>query len=343
MAGSHLRSIWIPEVCGSTAQLVERADIDDEEGKGECMSEIIIHHYPQSPVSEKIRKAMGLKGLSWRSAEQNRFPDRPELFSMTGGYRRLPVMQIGADLYCDTQCIFRELERRFPAPSLFPNGEKGIPFALSRWTDNAMFDLAMRVSFAPVAATLPPELVEDRARLYLGPNGDFRREIADMPHTVTQLRAQLGWLEEALSVGRPFLFGSEPGMGDLLTWFIVWFIRGKNETTDRLLAECPAIAAWSVRMEGLGYGRSDPISAAEALAQARVAQPVPPKTQDAGDPLQFQIGAVIAVSPISDTGEQPITGELAASTRDSVTLRHQADECGEVLLHFPRVGYRMKA
>lgn len=85
------------------------------------MAEMIIHHYPQSPVSEKIRMAMGFKKLSWRSVEQNRFPDRPELFQMTGGYRRLPVLQIGADLYCDTQCIFRELERRAPEPTFFPN------------------------------------------------------------------------------------------------------------------------------------------------------------------------------------------------------------------------------
>jgi glutathione S-transferase len=305
------------------------------------MSEIIIHHYPQSPVSEKIRKAMGLKQLSWRSAEQNRFPDRPELFAMTAGYRRLPVLQIGADLYCDTQCIFRELERRFPAPSLFPNGERGLPFALSRWTDNLMFDLAMRASFAPVAATLPAALVEDRARLYLGPDGDFEREVADMPHTLSQLRTQLGWLDEALSVGRPFLFGTQPGMADLLAWFIVWFIRGKNDMTERLLRECPAVQAWAARMDSLGYGDSRPISPAEALAVARQAEPALPDGEDAGDPLGLRLGTIVAIFPISDTGEKPITGELVASSRGTVTVRHSAQECGRVSLHFPRVGYRM--
>jgi glutathione S-transferase len=305
------------------------------------MGEIIIHHYPQSPVSEKIRKAMGLKKLSWRSAEQNRFPDRPELFTMTGGYRRLPVLQIGADLYCDTQCIFRELERRFPSPSLFPNGESGLPFALSRWTDSTMFDLAMRVSFAPIAATLPSALVEDRARLYLGPDGDFKREIADLPHTVSQLRTQLGWLEEALSGDRPFLFGSQPGMGDLLAWFIVWFIRGKNDTTDRLLRECPAVLEWASRMDGLEYGHAEPISPAEALAHARSVEPAIVNGVDAADPLGLRLGQIIAILPISDTGEKPITGELVASSRYTVTLRHSAPECGTVLVHFPRVGYRM--
>jgi len=307
------------------------------------MSEIIIHHYPQSPVSEKIRKAMGLKQLSWRSAEQNRFPDRPELFAMTAGYRRLPVLQIGADIYCDTQCIFRELERRFPAPSFFPNGERGLPFALSRWTDNLMFDLAMGASFAPAAATLPAALVQDRARLYLGPGGDFEREAADMPHTLAQLRTQLGWLDEALSVGRPFLFGTQPGMADLLAWFIVWFIRGKNDMTERLLRECPAVQAWASRMDSVGYGDSRPISPAEALAEARQAEPAFADGEDAGDPLGLKRGSIVAIFPISDTGEKPITGELVASSRDTVTLRYTARECDTVSLHFPRVGYRMMA
>ena len=53
------------------------------------MTDFILHHYPPSPVSEKVRAGFGLKGLAWRSVEQNRLPDRPELFAMTGGYRRI--------------------------------------------------------------------------------------------------------------------------------------------------------------------------------------------------------------------------------------------------------------
>jgi len=307
------------------------------------MHEIIIHHYPQSPVSEKIRKAMGLKGLSWRSAEQNRFPDRPELFAMTGGYRRLPVMQIGADLYCDTQGIFRELERRFPTPSLFPNGEKGLPFALSRWTDGTMFDLAMRVAFAPLAAGLPAALVEDRARLYLGPQGDFAREVADMPHTLAQLRTQLSWLEEALEAGHAYLFGDRPGMGDLLAWFIVWFLRGKNAMADSLLHEYPTLGAWTARMDELGYGEVSAVTPAQALGIAKAADPDAAVGTDASDPLRLNIGHKVAVGPISDTGEQPIVGVLLATSRNMIAIRHEAPECGAVSLHFPRVGYRITA
>ena len=135
----------------------------------------------------------------------------------------------------------RGLERRAPHPTFFPDGRSGLPFALSRWTDEPMFQLAMRVSFAPLADSLPAALVADRARLYLGPSGDFKKELADLPHTLAQLRVQLGWLDDTLSTGSPFMLGDKAGMADLLAWFIVWFLRGRNAQVDRLLAEFPSL------------------------------------------------------------------------------------------------------
>lgn len=84
------------------------------------MVEIILHHYPASPYSEKIRLAFGLKELAWHSVLIPPMTPRPDLHPMTGGYRRTPVLQIGADIYCDTQLILRTLERLYPEPSLFP-------------------------------------------------------------------------------------------------------------------------------------------------------------------------------------------------------------------------------
>ena len=105
------------------------------------MSEIILHHYPPSPFSEKVRVALGMKKLAWRSVEIPRVPPKPELMPLTGGYRRTPVMQIGADIYCDSQCILRELQRRFPQPTFYPGGADGLPWAVNRWTD-VVFDSA---------------------------------------------------------------------------------------------------------------------------------------------------------------------------------------------------------
>lgn len=305
------------------------------------MPDIILHHYPPSPVSEKIRTAMGLKKLSWHSVEQNRLPDRPELFAMTGGYRRIPVLQIGADIYCDTQCIFRELERRAPEPTLYPNGSNGMPYGISRWIDGPVFELAVRVVFAPVADSLPPALVADRTRLYFGPHGDLAKEARDMPHTLAQLRAQLGWLEERLSTGRHYLLGNEPGMPDLLAWYIVWFVRGRYGEAKTFLAEFPALLAWAERMQAIGHGAFTIMSPQQALAVAKAVEPTTPEQADPLDPQGLKPGMAVSVKPLTDSGEQPVHGRVRAASRDTIAIAREHALCGAVVVHFPRVGYRV--
>ena len=72
----------------------------------------ILHHFEASPFSEKIRVIFGFKRIAWLSVLIPRILPKPDLMPLTGGYRRTPVMQIGADVFCDTQIIVRELEAR---------------------------------------------------------------------------------------------------------------------------------------------------------------------------------------------------------------------------------------
>ncbi len=305
------------------------------------MSDVILHHYPPSPVSEKIRAGFGLKSLAWRSVEQNRLPDRPELFAMTGGYRRIPVMQIGADIYCDTQCILHELEARFPKPSFFPNQGGGMPLALSRWTDGPLFDLAFRVVIAPVAEDLPPAFVADRARLYIGADADMEKERADLPHTLAQLRAQIGWLEKHLETGGPYILGDTPGMPDLSIWFIVWFIRERYAEAAAFLAEFPMLNGWAERMAAIGHGSSTPMTPAEALDIAKHAVSATPQSSDPKDPQGLDVGMKIAISPLGDSGEKAVEGSIRAVSQERVAIVNQNSLCDEVVVHFPRVGYRV--
>ncbi len=305
------------------------------------MAELILHHYPPSPVSEKIRTALGVKNLAWRSVEQNRLPDRPELFAMTGGYRRIPVLQIGADIYCDTQIIFRALEAHAPTPSLFPGGGAGMPFGLSRWTDSELFTSAMKVAFAPAIDALPPALVADRARLYLGPDGDLAREKEDLPHTLAQLRAQIGWLEERLASGRSYILGDAPGMPDLLAWHIIWFVQGRYAEAASFLDEFPNLLAWAERMKGIGHGVSSDMTPAEALQVAKNAEPATPEKGDPRDPQGLAPGMAATVAPLTDSAEKPVAGIIRAVSRDSIALTLNTPECGTVAVHFPRVGYRV--
>ena len=119
---------------------------------------IILHHFDASPFSEKIRAIFGFKGISWQSVRIPRIMPKPDLMPLTGGYRRTPVMQIGADVFCDTQIIIREIERRFPSPTLFPSGHAGVPWALALWTDRTLFQNTVNLVFGTLGQRSPRNL-----------------------------------------------------------------------------------------------------------------------------------------------------------------------------------------
>src|SRR5258708_21845512 len=125
----------------------------------------ILHHFEASPFSEKIRIIFGFKQVAWQSVLIPRVMPKPDLMPLTGGYRRTPVMQIGADIYCDTVIIMRELERRFPAPPLFPDGNPGLPWIVGPWTDRPFFLSPVNLLFDSLGDKAPQEFIADRTRL----------------------------------------------------------------------------------------------------------------------------------------------------------------------------------
>jgi glutathione S-transferase len=102
------------------------------------MSDLILHHYDFSNFAEKVRLALGFKGLAWQSVIIPPIAPKPDLVPLTGGYRRTPVLQAGADLYCDTRLIVRELERRAPAPTLYPPAQSAMADAIAYWAENRL-------------------------------------------------------------------------------------------------------------------------------------------------------------------------------------------------------------
>jgi glutathione S-transferase len=153
------------------------------------MTDIILHHYETSPYSEKVRLGLGLKGLAWGSVEIPVIMPKPDLTALTGGYRKTPVLQIGADIYCDSQLIMRELERRHPTPSFYPAGH-GAADALAWWAEKTTFSPAVSIAFAKRPDALPEGFLEDRAK-FSGRNIDPTAMMAAVPNLLDQLRADL--------------------------------------------------------------------------------------------------------------------------------------------------------
>ena len=301
------------------------------------MSEIILHHYPSSPFAEKVRVCLGIKGLAWRSVEQPVIMPKPALVALTGGYRRIPVMQIGADVWCDTLAMVAELERRAPEPSLFPGGDRGLGQALALWTDRLMFQAAVALIFGGLGDRIPPAFVADRQAMS-GARFDPAALAAGVPHMAGQLRACLAWVEAQLGDGRPFLTGDHPGLADASAYYNLWFLRSAYPPAAALADPFAAVLAWEARVRAIGHGTPSALAPDEAIAVARGATPAARAEIDTADPSGFSAGERVAVAA-DDYGRDPIVGTLVTLTATEVAIRREDAAAGEVVVHFPRVGF----
>ena len=305
------------------------------------MPDLILHHYPQSPVAEKVRVVLGIKNVAWHSVQIPRLPPKPDLMPLTGGYRRTPVLQVGADVYCDSQCIIRELERRCPQPTLYPHGAAGLPWALSRWTDDILFTLVVGVVMSAQAGELPEEFANDRGRLYFGPDFDWQAQKKMLPHTLSQIRAQLSWIDDRLSGDRDFMLGADAGLPDALCYHLVWFFRGRYAGGPAMLAQFPNLVAWEERVAALGHGRPQDLDSKDALDMARAATPQSAGQSDPDDPQGLAPGQMVSVVPDVDGGDPSVEGRIAGVSIDTIAISRSAPEVGDITVHFPRVGYRV--
>jgi len=262
---------------------------------------------------------------------------RPDLMPMTGGYRRTPVMQIGADIYCDSQCILRELERRFPQPSLLPDKDAGLAWAMAMWTDRSLFQNTVTLVFGSLADKVPQEFIADREKLR-GAKFDVAAMTAAIPQMRDQLRAHLQWIELQLGDGRACLGGDKAGLFDVNAYMNVWYVRQNMPNADALLAEFGDIRAWETRMRAIGHGRRSEMSTAAALVIAKDAVPQTAEQADPHDPNGRKPGDRVEVMP-DDYGKIKVSGEIVALSPQHIAIRRHDPLAGEVVVHFPRAGF----
>ena len=307
-------------------------------------SDIILHNYPQSPVAEKVRTVLGIKGLAWHDVEIPRLPPKPLLTPLTGGYRRTPVMQIGADIFCDSQCIIRELDRLYPSTNSSPSANIGLMWCLSRWTDGELFSLAVKIVLGAAGDSLPKEFAKDRGRLYFGEDWaeQLKEANSELPHLVAQLRAPFSWINSNLNDDRPFLLGSEAGVIDAQLYHVVWFIRGRWDGGPAFLSEFTLLERWEKNVRDIGHGTSTVLAAADALAIGLKSETTTVSKVENNDPQGLTIGTKVSIGPDMESGEQHVEGIVRSANADTLSIEHTNDEVGTVCVHFPRTGYRVE-
>jgi len=302
---------------------------------------LILHHYDGSPYAEKIRLMFGLTDAHWYSVLCPVQPPRPSLDPLTGGYRRIPVAQVGADIFCDTALIAGELATRLSCPALDPTQVDARAAALMDNAENKAFFAAigavpplrllgtMLRLFGPIGAV---RFIKDRASLMKGatvraPQGEKAKAVID---------ALLADLEARLEA-QPWIGGDAASVADFATFHPLWLHVSCNR---RPLEAGPRVKDWYQRVGQIGHGHREEITQEKAFEAARTADPRPLPESMADTPVA--IGTPVEVAP-SDYGKEPVSGTLAAATEDRIVLARDTAKFGVLHVHFPRAGYSLTA
>ncbi|MCG8443849.1 MAG: glutathione S-transferase family protein [Caulobacterales bacterium] len=300
------------------------------------MSELILHHHDPSPFAEKIRLVLGIKGAAWSSVQIPMVMPKPDLTALTGGYRKTPVLQIGADIYCDTLLIAQVLDDLLPDPPLFRSGLLA-SLGLQHWSDAAVFPPGAALSLHENAAHIPEAVSRDREDYFTFL--DFARFEEDAPHFRAQLRAHAALIEAQLADGRAFLFGAAPEWADVCAYFNIWMAGGHIPSAARLFADFSHLSAWRARMDAIGHGERAEISEAEALERARAATPAA-KPGAGEDESGARPGDEVSVTAC-DYGKDPVRGVLVSADDRAIVIARSDPRAGEVAVHVPRLGFRV--
>ena len=313
------------------------------------MADIILHHYPSSPFSEKIRLILGWKQLAWKSVVVPATLPKPDVVALTGGYRKTPFLQIGSHIYCDTALICDVLEHLQPEPALYPAAHKGLARVLAQWADERLFWTAMSHNFHPKGAAQvfgggAPEQWGPIAKAFSEDRARMRTAIprTPVPDATAAYRSYLRRLSDMLA-HQPYLLGDAPCLADFAAYHPLWFTRTQASVMADILEATPAVSAWMDRLAAIGHGRMQKCTAAEAIALCATSPDAGAVL--AGEPFQDEHGIPLGcrVSVASDSfGPEPTVGALVAATRLHYTIRRVDERAGVVHVHFPRIGYVLK-
>jgi len=299
-------------------------------------SSLILHHYAISPYSQKIRAMLGYTRLEWQSVITAEAPPRPRLFPLAGGYRKIPVAQIGADIFCDSHIIAREIAAITNRNELLPENLSEEAAALAARAEGELF-FACGITAVSLKLLMKMFKVFSFAgyihfmkdRLALGKNATV--PFVGIKELRRLLMLHLQGLEQQLK--SDFLFGDTPNLADFSVYHGIWLLHVMGE--KKFMRQYPGIIAWVERIGQFGVGKASPLDAGDAMAIARANSPRPIDPQYQTD---ANIGKAVIIAP-TDYATDATPGVLIGSTPHSWILARKDDSVGVIHVHFPKNGF----
>lgn len=223
---------------------------------------ITLYQFEISPYCDKIRRLMNWKRIAYRIVE----------VPVTGAGRirklnpigKLPCIEDGSTVVCDSTEIAYYLEERYPDPPVIPAGarDRALCHVLEDWADESLYFYEMALRFtvpANAAKTLPRLLHADPALVQrLGPllvpralrgvlkrQGVGRKSLAQI---LTDVERHVGAVSDLLAADDGWLIGSRLSLADLAVFTMFTCIRETPEGARLIDAE-PAVGRWLERVD----------------------------------------------------------------------------------------------
>ncbi|MFT4563159.1 MAG: glutathione S-transferase [Gammaproteobacteria bacterium] len=300
----------------------------------------ILHHYDFSNFSEKVRLMLGYKGIAWDSVEIPSHLPKPDYTPLTGGYRRTPSLQIGADIYCDTRLIAEHIESACPNPSFYAGSPRMKIFARSigDWAESRMLWPTALYITGMNADRFSKEFHSDRASLHGKPVPNVAQVKASAVKYLAQMRSELHAIEDLFVDDSLYVLGDELSLADISLYQIPWFLN-TIEPGHSFLDQMPRTREWVARVAAIGHGEVSTFSAQGAIERANQSTPIPIDSVATTTPEGLAVGDPVLVSPMGELS--PASGTLAFADDERVVIDVSNERLKHVRVHLPRSGYRL--
>ena len=143
---------------------------------------------------------------------------RPDVSALGVSYRRIPILAIGGDVYCDTRLILSKLEKLYPEGALGVSDpdQKALERLLEKWTIETIFSRAALLIPTNLPLLKDPKFQADR-KAFSGRNWDEKAMLAARPEAETHIHDAFAFLEATLLAdGRDWILKTEkPSLADI--------------------------------------------------------------------------------------------------------------------------------
>lgn len=295
--------------------------------------ELILHNNIRSMFSEKVRRVLAYKRLDWTDVQVPGLPPKTHFVPLTGGYRRMPALQIGADVYCDSALIVQKLEEIAPDPTVFPEESAGAARMIADWADHRVAMQSIIAVFPDFLVHASEEFIKDRTALV----ADFAPERVAVlaPHMLAQIGQFARIMDQALAE-TAYVAGARFSVADASCFHVLAFARN-SPRVFAAIQPFPRILDWMARIEAFTPPQITHQEPHYALAAALAAEPVDiggaPRE---GDP--FALGQVVSISA-DDYAKEQIIGPIVKLTQNEIAVGSHGDQVGDIAIHFPRLGF----